>query len=474
MFHGVQYGTPSQSCIESMRWLSESTASWFEDYVYQLVDREHVYAASYLSTPNLSIDSDNGDNSSLRNYGGYLFFQYLTRFRGTSPTVVRQIWAATASADQLHALESALRGAGADLDQSWPEFAAYAWNLEAPYDKFDKQDRMTKTPTVAPPRAVSLGIPSSFYEVKNKSDLRLPHLSIRYYPFEFPDNTASSIAIYNGISRKLDLVTAEDYGDVFSSRPLSGGATAKGAHLTVLVKIDGQWKKEELTDVPGATYCRDVKAERLEELMVIVSNSAVDEPTEVYPHGEYSPLVFASRTGCGAWEGDADLTYRWGDAVVEKMKVASFRLEPMIDGFYDEYTPLFRAYTPVSGGFAWSVSGSNGSCSYSGALGGSVTGGLSAFHLLPWVAGGVGYRGIVADMFWPWLQIQSVMTETCPPPSTTHTIPWNAPSFVLAAIPELTFARVSPDGRTMTIDTSKAPSQQGHSGTWHFRAIREP
>jgi len=474
MFHGVQYGTPSQSCIESMRWLMESTASWFEDHVYQFVDREHVYAASYLKSPNLSIDSDNGDNTSLRNYGGYLFFQYLTRFRGTAPTVVGQIWAATASANQLKAMETALRGAGADLDESWPEFAAYAWNLEAPYDKFDKQDRMTKTPTVAPPRAVSLGIPSSFYEVKNKSDLRLPHLSIRYYPFEFPDNTASAIVIYNGISRALDLVTVDDYGDVFSSKPLSGGATAKGAHLTLLVKINGQWKKEELTGVPGAMYCRDTKAERLEELMVIVSNSSVDEPTEVYPHGEYSPLVFASRTGCGAWEGDANLAYRWGDAVVERIQVSTFRFEPMIDGFFDDHTALFRAYTPVAGEFAWSATGSNGSCSYSGGFNGSVAGGLSVFHQLPWVAGGVGYRGIVADMFWPWLQVQMVMRETCPPPTGSTMLPWGAGAMVLAALPESTYARVSPDGRSMTIDASRMPGSSGVSGTWNFRAIREP
>ncbi len=461
MMHGVQYAVASRSCTESMRWLMESTATWFEDSVFRTTDREHDYAASYLSKPNLSIDSDNGNNTSLRNYGGYLFFQYLTRFRGTSPTVVGQIWAATASADQLHALEGALRGAGADLDESWPEFAAYAWNLEAPYDKFDTEDLMTRTPTVASPRAVSLGIPSTFYEVKHKSDLRLPHLSIRYYPFEFPDTTASSVAVYNGISRALDVTSIADYGDVFTSRPLSGGATAKGAHLTLLVKIDGQWKKEELTGVPGAMYCRDVKAERLEALMVIVSNSSVDEPTEVYPHGEYSPLVFASRTGCGAWEGDADLTRSWGDGVTEKMKVTGFRFEPMIDGFLDEYTPLFRAYTPVAGGFAWSVSGSDQGCSYSGGLSGSLAGGLSVFHQMLWVTGGVGYRGIVADMFWPWLQIQNVMTETCPPPAQSRLIPWGAGGFVLAAIPEHTFARVSPDGRTITINASQIPLHTG-------------
>jgi hypothetical protein len=146
----------------------------------------------------------------------------------------------------------------------------------------------------------------------------------------------------------------------------------------------------------------------------------------------------------------------------------------MIDGFYDEHTPLFRAYTPVSGEFAWSATGSNGSCSYSGGLNGPVTGGISVLHHLPWVAGGVGYRGIVADMFWPWLQPTMVMREICPPPGGSTMVPWGAGAMVLAAIPESTYARVAPDGRSMTIDASRMPGSSGVTGTWNFRAIREP
>jgi hypothetical protein len=469
MMHGVQYGTTSQSCPDSMKWLMESTATWFEDVVYQKVNREHDFAAAYLDTPNLSLDNA---PTARRMYGAYVFFFYLTRVRGLSTSIVGKVWDATRTADALHALESALRTGGAELDKSWPDFAAYAWNQAAPFDTFTTLDGLTDQAKVIGPLGVSLPVPSRWAEVESKASLRLPRLSIRYYHYEFPDQTASSVAFFNGLTRSLDSTAVPDYGDAFSAAPLSGPDTAKGGHVTALLKIGGKWTKEDWTSAAGRTFCRDVRAERLESLVVILSNADIGDISSVYPHGQFAPLLFASNGGCGAWEGSANLSFTWGHTVVETMSVTGLRLEPIADGYYDANTPLFRAYTPVAGGFAWSASGSDQQCTYSGGYSGQVMSPLNAFHMLPWVKGGVGYRGIVSDMFWPWLQPQLVLHEACP--TSNDTLPWHAGDFTLAAIPESTWARLSPDGKTLSIDASKSPQGPELSGTWTFHSKPEP
>jgi hypothetical protein len=468
MMHGVQYGTPSSSCVESMKWLMESTATWFEDLVYPKVNREHDFAAAYLDTPNLSFDNA---PTPRRTYGAYVFFFYLTRVRGVSPAVIGQIWNATKTADGLHALDTALRGAGAELDKSWPDFAAYAWNDAAPFDTFKTLDTLTDQARVLGPRSVSLAVPSTYNEVQGKSDLNLPRLSIRYYQYEFPDLTASSVAFFNGLTRSLDFKTIADYGDVFTATSLTGPDTAKGGHITALLKIGGKWTKEDWTSSPGRTFCRDLKAERLESLVVILSNADIGETSSVYPRGRFGPLMYASNVGCGAWEASANLTLKWGSSATETMNVTGLRLEPFTDGYWDPDTPVFRAFTTVAGGFGWSASGSDQSCSYSGAFSGQLTSPMNAFQLLPWVVKGVGYRGIVSDMFWEWLQLQKVLHEACPGSSVTTY--WHGGEFVLAAIPESAWARLSQDGKTLSIDAAKTPAGPELSGTWTFHSKPE-
>lgn len=469
LFHAAQFAVPSQQCLASIKWLGEGTATWFEDYVYPTVNREHIAAPYYLNRTHLALDDD-GDVPG-KNYGAYVFFYYLTRIRGSSPSVIGKIWDATAGADALRALKGALAGAGAELDKSWPDFAAYAWNQKAPFDLLSTQDSLTDGAKVTGPRSGSLSAPSASWEVIPKSEPPLPRLSIRYFHYDFPDATVSSLGFFNGLTRSLRIQTVEDYGALYSAEPLTGPDIANGGHVTALVKINGVWKKEDWTPLAGRLYCRDVKSERVEAIVVILSNADIDPISSVWPRGDYPPLFFASNIGCAVWEGDANLTYRWGDSVVETMTVNGLRMEPTSDGYYDDNTPLFRAFAPVAGGFAYSVSGGDDNCSYSAGFSGSL-GPMSIFHILPWIKSGVGYRGITSVLFWEWLQAQFVLNEQCP--LTAKMIPWHAGEFALAAIPEHAWARFAPDGKTLTINAGSIPNHPGLSGTWTFRAKREP
>ncbi|MGE5156359.1 MAG: hypothetical protein ACM3JP_02560, partial [Betaproteobacteria bacterium] len=98
MFHAVQYAFPGPECLTSgsMNWLTESTATWFSDYVCNDCDKEQDKAPSYLDRTDLPLDASNGDTD--RAYGAYVFFFYLTRVRGVAPSVMGEIWKATASA----------------------------------------------------------------------------------------------------------------------------------------------------------------------------------------------------------------------------------------------------------------------------------------------------------------------------------------------------------------------------------------
>ncbi|GBC79135.1 hypothetical protein HRbin09_00349 [bacterium HR09] len=468
-FHGVQIGFNSRQCPTSMRWLSEGTATWFEDFVYPTTNREHDDAPHYLDKPYLAIDNDGGDT--LKPYGTYTFFYYLTRIRGLAPDVIGKIWNATAGADGLHALDSALRSVSAELDKSWPDFAVYAWNQQAPFNLFTN-DGLTDGAKVNPPRTGTLSSRDASWEVIPKTKPPLPRLSLFYYHYDFPDASVAALGFFNGLTRSLNVQTVDEFGKLYSASPLTGPDTAKGGHVTALVKINGTWKKEDWTPLAGRLYCRDLKAERVESLVIILSNADVSEISSVWPKGDYPPLLFATNLGCAHWEGEASLTYRWGNSVTETMNVAGLRLEPVAEGFYDENTPVFRGYAPFSGDYSYVVRGTNGDCSYSADNNGTLTSGLSAFHVLTWVTGGVGYRGLTTGLFWEWTQALMILKETCP--LSTKMLPWNAGEFVLPVIPEFAWARVTPDGRRIVIQASDIPGQQGLSGTWTFRALREP
>jgi hypothetical protein len=475
IFHAAQFAVPSKQC--SPEWLGEGTAMWFEDYVYPTLDREHGAAPHYLEKVHLSLDNDGGNH--LKNYGAYLFFYYLTGIRGLNPRIIGKIWDATINRTALEALDYALRQENAPLEVTWPKFAVSALNWEAPpFDGLRTRDRLKDQAKAVGPRSGSLQQPSATWYIAPKEKLKLPHLSIQYYYYQFPDSSAANVVVFNGLTRALDKISVEDYGNAnaYSAAPLPGNAPA-GAKVTGVFKINGNWGNEEdLTDKPFKIFCRDLRKERVEEMVLIFSNASVEESVEVQPQGQLPPLIYATNIGCAAWEGEAHLTYRWGDvAVVEKMDVTNVRLEPM-EGFVgpDENTPLSYRFIVSGGGFAYSVSGSDGSCSYSAGFSSTLSSTLrSSFFTPAFVLEGPGYRGLLCGLFWEWLEPRFIVEESCP--WGTRSLQWNAGLFFLAAIPEWTWARFAPDGRSLTVDVSKIPEATGLlSGTWTFRALREP
>ena len=475
LFHAVQHTYDTQGCIETdYKWLMESTATWFEDVVYPTVDREHQFAAAYLDETRLSIDATSGaKNIARRNYGAYTFFFYLTRFGGGNPnTVVRKVWEATVGADALHALKSGLAAAGVPLETSWPGFAVYSWNEAAPFDRYN-EDKLTDKAQLE--MAGSLRVPAGDQYVKlGDLQLELPHLSMRYFQFDFPDATASTVAFYNGIQRALssvDVAWVDNFGKVLTAKAVGDPASIKGAHVEALLKIDGKWTREKWTDAPFKTYCRDLKAERIESLVIILSNSDIE--TTLKPQGDFPPIVQATNIGCYAWEGSVDLTFQ-EDGRVEKMAVRNLRLEALGDVPDAEETPLRRLFSVAGGTFHWSISGSTQGCTWSAPDVNESLGAGNFLYTFPYaMTPAAGARGILPILFQEWLQVRLMVKESGPTCSTALDN-WKAAAFHLILEPDESYAQVSRDGKSYTLDASKNPlSLDFVTGTWTLTAKQQ-
>ena len=88
-FHAVQFG---YDYVED-GWLLEGTATWVEDRVHDDVDDNHQYLDdSALANPYVPLDRARYGEQ--RQYGTFLFWEYLTEHLGASPgpLVVRQVW----------------------------------------------------------------------------------------------------------------------------------------------------------------------------------------------------------------------------------------------------------------------------------------------------------------------------------------------------------------------------------------------
>lgn len=471
LMHAAQLGYDMAACIDAYEWLREPIAVWFEDFVYPDTNREHSYADNYLDEPHVPMDAFGTEQERLHAYGAYLFFQYLTRIRGVDPSVIRHIWEATQTGDAHKALDAGLKKAGAPLDEVWPAFGVHLWNAAGPFSKFAEKDKMSLRAAIQDTFPMSLSGRDGFFETAKGEDIKLPRLSTRYFVFDFPDDSAAVVGFFNGLRFAVRTEEVEEFGNVFSAKP--PGTAPKGAHVRALLKVGGVWKEENWTGERYRSFCRMKDSEKLESLVVILSNSSIDKANDLMPPGDFSPLVWVSNFGCGRWEGSASLTYRWGNGPVETMTVSNIRLDGLGDGAEEEGTPVFQSYNVTAGSYQWSLSGSDGSCSYQGSAAGQVAlwpGSVLLTH--PWIVAGPGHRSFVSLLFATWSLPVSV-TETCGSPPQSKQIQYVLTDFVLATIFDDAWKRVSNDGKTWVVDASKT-DREGLSGTWRLEAKRTP
>ncbi|HEX2687204.1 MAG TPA: hypothetical protein VHN14_11325 [Kofleriaceae bacterium] len=358
LMHASQWAYPvAGPSLARYYWLAEATATWAEDYVYpkreEIDNEEQRYAPHYLKATLRPIDSRD-PALGLHIDGSYLFFQFLAYTVGTA--TIPQIWEATdREADERTAVDVSIPGG---FREQWPKFAKLLWNQD-PVDKisFRHWDELTAVPTVAEDVEVKLdGTPQKYYLLAPN----IEHLAIRYHKFRFADPHIRSVVFQN---------------HMFAVTPVDP------YRLTVQAFYRKQgssiWEWEHWSDDGFREmlkpFCLDVTAERLEDLIVVVSN---DHPTEDVKDldPKLAPRLAVSNVGCWRYEGESSVSEQtsWpgissstyeakGSATFERVPPDPTRLEGVRQLFWSQ-AGRPRPDDAVSGSARGHLQSTNGPC----------------------------------------------------------------------------------------------------------------
>jgi hypothetical protein len=353
LMHASQYAYNTKSCFDTYGWIIEATATWAKDYVYPTDNDEHGYAGYFLESPEKSLeDQSTRTGKKVRDYGSYLFFQFLAHT--INDNAIPKTWAATERFDSsLGAVNDAISAKGG-LEKQWPEFAKFHWNLP-PMDKksYKAWDNLGNVPNLAldqdqPINAYLNGKLS--LEIALKPDV--PHLAVNYYDFSFYKSDTRSVLYYNP----------------YTANPK--------AHVQALWKLgDDSWTEEDWTLYKFIGLCRDIKAQRITELVIIISNAEWQDTGSKLQVSD-PPKFMASSVGCWKYQGTATLLEKhssWNGLGRRAQSNFSFELDPLataLDAKNPQIPNSLRAglnlVMPVTGtDYSFEESYSTTGCSFS-------------------------------------------------------------------------------------------------------------
>jgi len=301
--------------------LEEATATWALDFRYRTDQFEHQFLtglpsyfdpqqgewrASPLETGAGSIRNCNG-------YCDYLFFEWLSR--QYSPNAIRQVLDATQSVNAQQAYETGLGGIGGGLEQLWPKFALFQWNdwRNRQHDElqgWEGERAASIAQGVTGAANLELEVTLDGNARRDMSDALLGKLRVTHGG-DLPPMTANYIHLKFSDSDVARVQLEHHAKALKAQRPRF--------KLQALQKIDGQWRAaEDWSGEREKKYCRDKRAERIEELVLVYSNS--DAGTEPFLHSGPSvvdlidesvqPKLIISNAACMPWSGTSSVTIR--------------------------------------------------------------------------------------------------------------------------------------------------------------------
>lgn len=455
LMHASNWAYNGKGDHQDYGWLNDASANWAIEYVYRSsVNVEHGYPAFYLSSTEKSLDDATAANK--RAYGEYLFPFFLDKT--INPNLIPAIWNQTLSfAKPDDAVNAAIPGG---LDKQWEKFTRRNWNGEwnsSPNgeESYLAWDGISDQPN-SDPLAVDL---QGNQDGEKQLSAELPNLSIRYYKMTFPDLNARSIVFYNGLTYKLSEENLSTYGLQYPDGKayVASDITAdqrKGLKVQALLKIGGVWQAfEDWTDKPYATFCRDKSTEKLEELVLIFSNSSFDSAAApIKPQG-LDPTLQISNVGCAhvVQNGDIVGVNTTGNSLAPNVKITT-------TGFSGDGGALMLeengkhafvgyGFPTLTGGTQIEESGTDSvtGCAYSGGISKplSLTTGLVVYTNL---LSGAAYRAYALNSF---MLANHTVSQQCPnasnnpPPEQVLGFNWGP----LIADP---FQKVDAAGNTIT------------------------
>ncbi|MBC8076061.1 MAG: hypothetical protein H7Y32_08305, partial [Chloroflexales bacterium] len=289
LMRAILRGHDVASCDE-YEWLFWATTNWAMDYVFPQDNAEHALAPAYLDEAGLPLNYGYGPDGvvplplpggELFADGAYLWPFYLARELGDSD-LVGALWDRSREPDSLAMTNDVIPGG---FKRQWPAFARANWNRE-PVDMYTLADNLPVGATAIVSEEVRLaGAPSRHFDMPAKVE----YLAAEYYHFTFPDDSVRSVLFSNPFAPDL-------------------GSPNPHATVQAIYHTDaGGWTLENWTDKQFAPFCRDLRAERITELTVIVSNSDWQGRKPLEP---FQPAMLdATNMACRGWAFEAEATF---------------------------------------------------------------------------------------------------------------------------------------------------------------------
>lgn len=472
---------PNGHCVYpgEYAWLTEATGKWAEEVVYPDLnwDAEWPSAGHFLRAPKLPLEKDPSVSPPhYRWYGAYLWLFYLDNTDLSNP--VNKIWVNSESAsDSLDAIHRSIDGGFA---KQWPIFTLYNWNAE-PVDYYDFWDpgfpySIYHFANTVDERDISLvGLPDFAFNLNLTGGVE--HLSAHYFHLKFPDDDVRTAVFYNGFTYKLSKKDVTANGLPFGIQRVAttlSDADREGRNVRALVKINGKpWQEENWTGKPIVSYCRDKKDERIEEIVLVFSNSDHSNRTRKLEPLDLPPALWASNMGCWKWTGTAEYNFTHPNGVSDLANAEITWTRPAAFGtsaVNDEFTLRSTGFR-VQGTVNWIVSGYNTSndCHYNGSGTTGLSGSLSLYNFTVEGPRHRAYRGD-AGLNQPWVEVRL----TCDDGSNqTDDYPIIFPVFTTWDLNDLWAVKtIDPSGAKMK---DEFQNYLGSTATikWDFKAERE-
>jgi hypothetical protein len=381
-------------------WLEEATANWAIDYIYPFINTENKDAFTFLNTTYLPIDDTTTCRVDFeRQYGVYIPFSYWTNSALTpyiwnndylGPSLIKTIWENVQTMDSLSAVDWADSSAdrlsqrkdSAIFERFWADALVAAWNRGLTGYFFEKDDLLQGALAIRTVKVALGGDPDEVYAL-NKLDpsgkIELPYLSGRYYHFIFTDDNARTVMFYDGLRSELSLSdfdgTTKYFGLPFWEE--NNPDPAEGNQWRLIVKINNKWKVWEppygYSSGEPVIFNRDAKAERIQELVVLLANTSPDASHVTEPVG-LAPVLVVSNLPNFGWKGTITAIHESsgeGDDNEEFSTTVEFRrgrdVYPhsyyygILDGYEGKIFFVLK-----SGTFSWSINGSSDNCTDEG------------------------------------------------------------------------------------------------------------
>lgn len=286
MMHAIHWAYRTKAMQVSYGWLRDAVANWAIDAVYgKSIQLEQDFASCYLSTPELPLqDRSTGHCAASkagagRDYGAYLWFQYVANTLG--PSTVKSILAATQSVDTgVEAIDNVVPGG---FQKHWPLFGKLLWNQApvatqpASFSTWDTLNEVVKDTSASGDLAGAM-------EKKDELERELKNLSHRVYHFDFKSQDTRSVLFYNGFFE-----------------PKRAGKHVKVQAMWL--DSTGAWQEEDWSDYEFVGLCRDMKNQRAQQLVLVLSNAETEVGGSVT--AARTPYLKRNNVGCWKVEGTA-------------------------------------------------------------------------------------------------------------------------------------------------------------------------